>query len=470
MGVDRVLIVDPDEKRRSRTEQLLIDRGHRVALAGSSQQACELVESGNVGVALLRIPLDGYDGLQAFSAIHSLEQKLPIILTTASGSTDEAIRATSLGAFDYLLEPFAEEDVLETVRQALKAWRITAQPVQLYSEDDGYSIEDALVGRSRRMQEVYKAIGRVAGTDSTVLIRGESGTGKELVARAVYQHSRRSGRPFIVVNCVAIPETLLESELFGHEKGAFTGAVSRRLGKIERASGGTVFLDEIGDMPLAIQAKILRLLQDRSIERLGGQESVPVDVRILAATNRDLEEAISEGRFRSDLFYRLNVVPVVLPPLRERRNDVPLLCSYFCRRITGELGIHNPGIDQDACQMLATHDWPGNVRELGNAIEQLLILGHGRRIGVENVREFLEAGKGGIGHSFDDVERAVRGWVRQSVAFDRPDLLSAVVENVTRDTLAEVLNLTGGNRTRAAEILGITRPTLLAKMKKLGLR
>ncbi len=266
------------------------------------------------------------------------------------------------------------------------------------------------------------------------------------------------------------PETLLESELFGYERGAFTGAVSRRLGKIEQAAGGTVFLDEVGDMPLAIQAKILRLLQDRSIERLGGGQTIPVDVRIIAATNRDLEAAIAEERFRSDLFYRLSVVPILLPPLRERRDDVPLLCAYLMERLTRDLGVRNPGIDAAACDLLAAYDWPGNVRELANTIEQLLIFSRGQRIGAEEVGEVLAPADGGVGHSFDEAEQAIRSWVRRSVAYERPDLLSTVVDQATRQTLVEVLELTGGNRTRAARLLGISRPTLLNKMDKLGLR
>jgi DNA-binding NtrC family response regulator len=466
--VKRVLLVDEDSSRRAVLEGFFLDRVHRVCQAASLPQATMKVAEAGIDVVVLRAPLAGQSGPELLRAIHEVDSRMPVILVTSTGSTDEAIQATSLGAFDYVVEPFTNSELMAVVAQACEAHRLSSEPVEMALENGGPPSNDALVGRSRPMQEVYKAIGRVAPTDATVLIRGESGTGKELVARAIYQHSKRADRPFVVVNCVAIPETLLESELFGYERGAFTGAVNRKIGRIEQAAGGTIFLDEIGDMPLSIQAKILRLLQDRSIERLGGQESIDVDVRILAATNRDLEEAIAEERFRSDLFYRLSVVPIVLPPLRERRDDVPLLCAYFMARITRSLGVRNPGIDTDACEVLAAHDWPGNVRELANAIEQLLIFSRGQRIGPREVGEVLAPP--GTGPGFDEAEQVVRSWVRLSVALGRPKLLSGILDEVTRSTLSEVLKLTGGNRTRAARLLGISRPTLLARMLKLGLR
>ena len=302
-----------------------------------------------------------------------------------------------------------------------------------------------------------------------MLLRGASGTGKELVARAIYQHSSRADRPFVVVNCVAIPETLLESELFGFERGAFTGAIQRRIGKVEQADGGTLFLDEIGDVPLPIQAKLLRLLQDRSIERIGGREPIPVDVRILAATNRDLESAIASERFRSDLYYRLNVVPIHLPPLRERLDDVPLLCEYLIERFALGLGVRNPGVTPEACDVLRGHDWPGNVRELANIMEQCLIFSRGRRIGEAEVKRVL-IGAVQSDHSwFDDFDEELSRYVRNALADGRTDLLREIQDRVTRDVLQQVLQHTSGNRSRAALLLGISRPTLLAKMRKYGL-
>jgi DNA-binding NtrC family response regulator len=271
-----------------------------------------------------------------------------------------------------------------------------------------------------------------------------------------------------VANVAAIPDSLMASELFGHERGAFTGAVGSRIGKVKQADGGTLFLDEIGDMALTTQSKLLRLLEDRHIEPIGGRRPVPVDVRIIAATNRDLEGAIADGRFRSDLFYRLNVVPLVLPPLRDRLDDVPLLCSYFLDRLTRELGIRNLGLTPEACELLATHHWPGNVRELANAMEQCLIFSRGRRIGAEEVSA-LVLGLEGSDTTLNMGDEVIRRWVHQSVAFGRNDLLPALVDHVSRRIIREVLDITGGNRTRAARLLGMSRPTLLAKMRAYGL-
>ena len=289
-----------------------------------------------------------------------------------------------MGAFDYVIKPFDIPQMLSTIRQALEAGRFMRSPVDMDASPDKTQGE-AIIGKSPAMQEVYKAIGRVSATDATVLIRGESGSGKELVARALYQHSIRSEKPFLVINCVAIPDTLLESELFGYEKGAFTGATHRRVGKIEQASGGTVFLDEIGDMPFNLQAKMLRLLQEKSVERLGGRETIPVDVRIIAATNRDLEHLITKGQFREDLYYRLKVITIWLPPLRERTGDIPLLAGYFLTRFAAELGIENPGITREAMSMLVSSPWPGNIRELSNTLQKALIFNRGAPLSLADI-------------------------------------------------------------------------------------
>jgi DNA-binding NtrC family response regulator len=318
------------------------------------------------------------------------------------------------------------------------------------------------------MQALYKAIGRTAPTEATVLIRGESGTGKELVARALYQHSARARGPFIVINCVAIPESLLESELFGYEKGAFTGAVSRHVGKIEQADGGTIFLDEIGDMPLSIQAKILRLLQERSVERLGGRREIPVDVRILAATNRDLEAAVEKGRFREDLYYRLNVVTLSLPPLRERLEDVQLLADYFLARAAREMGVRDPGLTPEARTLLAAHAWPGNVRELANAMEKCLIFSRGRPISPEDVVQHVTGGARPEVRE-QPADQALQAWVRRRLGQRPGAALAGMVEQVERLAVAEALRLAEGNRSRAAKLLGVSRPTLLSRIDKYGL-
>jgi transcriptional regulator with PAS, ATPase and Fis domain len=330
---------------------------------------------------------------------------------------------------------------------------------------------DAIIGRSKPMQEIYKAIGRVASTDATVLIRGESGTGKELVARAIYQHSKRTHRSFLVINCVAIPETLLESELFGYERGAFTGAVSRRLGKVQQANGGTIFLDEIGDMPLSIQAKILRLLQEKSIERLGGREPIPVDVRIIAATNRDLETAIAEGRFREDLYYRLKVVTLSLPPLRERAEDTELLTEYFLKRLSSEMKMNNPGIIPEAKTLLRGYPWPGNVRELANTLQKALIFNRGTPIGAEDLTRVMEEGGETRSVDEDTVTESLRQWFRQKLAKSRSEgLFDSMMDDTASILISEALNLTGGNRSRAAKLLGLSRPTLQAKIEKYRLK
>ncbi|MCK4729285.1 MAG: sigma-54-dependent Fis family transcriptional regulator, partial [Desulfobacterales bacterium] len=357
-----ILIVDDDPQLRQSFDKLLTEEGHTVRTAPTGEAGIAMVRECAPDMVVMDVRLPGMSGLETFRAIREIEPKLPVIVMTAFGTTETAIDATKLGAFDYVLKPFEIPEILALIDQALEAGRFMRSKVEIDVVPDVASA-DAIIGRSKPMQEVYKAIGRVAPTDATVLIRGKSGTGKELVARAIYQHGLRADKAFLVINCVAIPETLLESELFGYEKGAFTGAVNRRVGKIQQAHGGTVFLDEIGDMPFSIQAKILRLLQEKSIERLGGSKPVPVDVRIIAATNRDLEAALTEGRFREDLYYRLKVVTISLPPLRERLDDIPLLTDYFLSRFTKEMRLDNPGMTAEGKSVLNDYNWPGNVRE-----------------------------------------------------------------------------------------------------------
>ena len=321
------------------------------------------------------------------------------------------------------------------------------------------------------MQDVYKAIGRVSPTDATVLIRGESGTGKELVARAIYQHSLRSDKPFLVINCVAIPENLLESELFGYEKGAFTGASHRRVGKIEQANSGTVFLDEIGDMPSSIQAKILRLLQEKSIERLGGRTTIPVDVRIIAATNRNLEGALSEGRFREDLYYRLKVVTVWLPPLRERPGDIPLLTKYFLVRSAADFSMDNPGITKEAISALSGYSWPGNVREIGNTLQKALIFNRGAPVRPEDIAQAISGMDVDTGTANETTEKAVSKWVYEALTSKATaNLFDSCMDRFAAILIREALNLTGGNRSRAAKLLGLSRPTLHSKIDKFSLK
>ncbi|MBM4294809.1 MAG: sigma-54-dependent Fis family transcriptional regulator [Deltaproteobacteria bacterium] len=464
-----IIVVDDDHQLRQSFKKILAAEGHSVRTAASGEAALELVRESLPDLVIMDIRMPGMDGLEAFRRMRAIESRLPVVIMTAYGTTETAIEATKLGAFDYVLKPFEIPDILTLIGQALEAGRLMRRPVEMDVAAEKPAA-DALVGKSRPMQEVYKAIGRVASTDATVLIRGESGTGKELVARAVYQHSLRAEKPFLVINCVAIPETLLESELFGYEKGAFTGAVSRRMGKIEQAHGGTVFLDEIGDMPFSIQAKILRLLQEKSIERLGGREPIPVDVRIIAATNRDLEAALTQGRFREDLYYRLNVVTLWLPPLRERRDDIPLLAEYFLARFSREMGLANPGMTPAAKVMLSNHLWPGNVRELANAMQKALIFSRGYPIHPEDLSRALVAEAPGREEE-PQTREAIRQWIRQGlVSGDSKHVFDEFMDRFASLLISEALDLTGGNRSRAARLLGISRPTLLAKIDKYRLK
>ena len=466
--MNTLLVITDDPVQMEATEALLLDRDLRVVRAESIEQGLDHLRTSSPDLALLVGPLAKTTAQECLSRISALEPRLPVIILTGEGSTEEAIEATKAGAFDYFLAPYDSRELLQSLALGFEAGRLMRSHVALDREGD-VPTGEALVGRSKAMQDIYKAIGRVAGTESTVLIRGESGTGKELVARAIYQHSERSSRPFVVVNSVAIPETLLESELFGHERGAFTGAVGSRIGKVKQADGGTLFLDEIGEIPQPVQAKLLRLLEDRSIEPIGGRNTAPVDVRIIAATNRNLETAIEEGRFREDLFYRLNVVAISLPPLRDRLDDVPLLCDYFLRRFTTELGIRNLGLTPETTHLLAEYHWPGNVRELANVIEQALIFSRGRPIDADDVATLLRAPKSGFDAALTAGNESLRRWVHQSAAFGNDGILTTVIDHVTDRVIREVLEITDGNRVRAARILGISRPTLLTKIKKYNL-
>ncbi|OGP58482.1 MAG: Fis family transcriptional regulator [Deltaproteobacteria bacterium RBG_13_61_14] len=467
--MSRILIVDDDARLRTSFEKLLTEEGYEVETAASGEAGLEAVQQRMPDLVIMDVRMPGMSGLETLRAIREKDPKLPVIVMTAFGTTDTAIEATKLGAFDYVLKPFDIPDILTVIEQALEAGRFMRARVELNVVPET-APADAIIGRSEAMQEVYKAIGRVAPTDATVLIRGESGTGKELVARAVYQHSLRSDKPFLVINCVAIPETLLESELFGYEKGAFTGAVNRRIGKIEQAHGGTVFLDEIGDMPLSIQAKILRLLQEKSLERLGGRESIPADVRILAATNRDLESALAEGRFREDLYYRLKVVTIGLPPLRERKGDSSLLCDYFLARFAKEMALDNPGMTEEAKTMIAGNPWPGNVRELANTLQKSLIFSRGYPVRPEDISQAVQGAAGPTLVNTETVDKVLRQWARETLAAGgQPDLFASLMDRFSSILISETLDFTHGNRTRAAKLLGISRPTLHAKMEKGGL-
>ncbi len=466
-----ILIIDDDDQLRKSFDKLLKEEGYHSECAASGEAGLKIIEKEIPDLVILDMRLPGMNGFETFQVIHEIEPKLPVIIMTAYSTTETAIKATKMGAFDYILKPFDIPDMLTVIKQALEAGRFMRSPVDMDPVPDE-SFRDAIIGRSRPMQEIYKAIGRVASTDATVLIRGESGTGKELVARAVYQHSQRANKPFLVINCVAIPESLLESELFGYEKGAFTGAAHRRVGKIEQAHGGTIFLDEIGDMPLSIQAKILRLLQEKSIERLGGRATIPVDVRIVAATNRDLEFALDQGRFREDLYYRLKVVSIFLPSLRERTEDIPVLADYFLARFSREAGVENPGITKEAKAILTASPWQGNVRELGNTLQKALIFNRGAPISQKDISQAIS----GVNESRTTTDlakgdQAIRQWVYQMLTSQSDEnVFDACMGHFTSIVISETLKLTGGNRSKAAKLLGLSRPTLHSRIEKYGIK
>ena len=464
-----ILVIDDDDQLRISFSKLLKEENYAVISAASGEAGIDIVERNPLDLVILDMRLPGINGMETFKRIKKIDSKLPVIIVTAYGTTQIAIEATKMGAYDYVLKPFDVPEMLNLIEQAIEAGYFMRSPVKVDASPDKQS-GDAIIGQSKLMQNVYKSIGRVSQTDASVLILGESGTGKELVARAIYQHGIRSDKAFLIINCVAIPENLLESELFGYEKGAFTGASQRHIGKIEQANGGTVFLDEIGDMPLNIQAKILRLLQEKNIERLGGEEVIPVDVRIIAATNKNLEQAIEEEKFREDLYFRLKVVTLELPPLRYRRDDINSLISYHMVKFSNELKIDNPGIQKEALNRLNDYDWPGNVRELSNLIQKVLIFNRGAPISTADLEQVIN--KKEKKKFIQEIElNYIQAWVRQLLSNkaetynfdDFIDIVSSIV-------ISEALKITNGNRSQAAKLLKLSRPTLHAKIDKYNIK
>jgi nitrogen regulation protein NR(I) len=467
--MNTILVIDDDDQLRCSFDKLLTGEGYQVLSAASAESGLQTVAAGCPDLVILDIRLPGMNGLEAFERLHAAEPKLPVIIMTAFGTTETAIKATRMGAFDYILKPFDIPEMLATIRKALNAGRFMRTPVALNTIPEKAD-RDAIIGSSGAMQEVYKAIGRVAATDATVLIRGESGTGKELAARAIYQHSQRANKPFLVINCVAIPETLLESELFGYEKGAFTGATHRRIGKIEQANGGTIFLDEIGDMPINLQAKILRLLQEKCVERLGGRETINVDVRIIAATNRNLEQMIAATSFREDLYYRLKVVTIWMPTLNQRIEDIEALAQYHLARYAAELGLKAPPITNEALATLRQLPWPGNVRELANTLQKALIFNRGVPLRSEDILGAVREHGATTPAKIESSESELRNWIRDRIRNgDSEHLFEESVDRFSALLINEALNFTDGNRSRAARLLGISRPTLHAKIDKFQL-
>lgn len=464
--MNHILIIDDDQQLGLSFTKILSQEGYKPTNAFTGKSGIEAVQQNPPNLVILDIRLPDMGGIEVFDVIHALYPKLPVIIITAYSSTETAIGAIQKGAFDYIYKPFDVPAILLVVEKALLAGRCMSSPVDVNPSGEVFSKREALVGNGARMLEVYKTIGRVSSTDATVLIRGESGTGKELASRAIYNHSSRADKPFVVVNCVAIPETLLESELFGYEKGTFTGATHRRVGKIEQARGGTVFFDEIGDMPLNIQSKLLRLLQENSIERLGGKETINVDVRVIAATNRNLEVAVAEGIFREDLYYRLRVVTLTMPPLRDRKEDIDILVEYLLARLSTEMAQNNPGITNEALNKIKQHDWLGNIRELSNSLKKALIFNRGAPLQPEDIT--LNQEKTALTETSPQATMTdIQPWIRNLLLSGGQDrLFDSCLDHVTTLLIREALVITQGNRSNAAKLLGISRPTLHAKMEK----
>jgi nitrogen regulation protein NR(I) len=462
----RILLIEDDPGIVMTLRRVLTEEGHEVLVETRGDTGLTRAGKNDLDAVITDMKLPGLNGLELVRNLHGIQPRLPIILITAHGTTETAIQATKAGAYDYLLKPFELPELIELVEKAIASRRLMTEPVDVGTMGEA---RDALVGNSRLMQSIYKEIGRIASKPINVLIRGETGTGKELIARAVYQHSDRAHAPFIAINCAAIPETLLESELFGHERGAFTGADVLRIGRFEQADGGTIFLDEIGDMTPGTQVKLLRVLQEKCIQRLGGKESIPVDVRVLAATHRNLEEAIRTKQFREDLFYRLSVVVISVPPLRDRKEDIPELVKFFLRKYATELGTENPSIHEDALDILRAENWAGNVRELENAVRKVLLLAQGYTINVEHVRSALSRGM----PSVQVEDRTLRQYVDELLsAAQRGDLSDAharLVEAAEREIFSRAIELSHGNQAKAARWVGVSRLTMREKLIQFGL-
>ena len=469
-----LLVIDDDENVLEVFAQLFGSDGLTVLTAATGEDGIKMVADKRPDVVVLDVMLPDESGLELFGRIHRCDPRVPVLVISASGASDVAIEAMKLGAFDYLIKPLDFPEVRKLVDRALEIFRLSSVPVQFAEpRASGPDQTDLLVGRCAAMQEVYKSIGRVAAQNATVLIRGESGTGKELIARAIYQHSPRKEGKFLAVNCAAIPEALLESELFGHEKGAFTGAETRKIGKFEQCSGGTLFLDEIGDMTPLSQSKVLRVLQEQKFERVGGHDTISTDVRIIAATNRDLEKMVAEGEFRADLYYRLNTFTISLPPLRERGDDVLILVNHYLRQLSRELGKDVKGVSPEACEILQRFSWPGNVRQLQSVLKQSILHATGPVLAPDFLpAETREANSGPALHGGKPTEpqRADDGltkFIEQGLQSGSNALHAETAMYVERILLTRVLRQTGGNQSHAAKILGITRGSLRNKIRLL---
>ena len=445
-----ILLIDDDDSLRRVMEFSLVEAGYRVQAAPSGEDGLRLFDADVFDAVVTDITMPGMSGIEVLKTIHRKDAHLPVIVITAYGTIESAVEAMRQGAFDYITKPVSRDELRLTLDKAIKMRRLEQENVELRTAvTDRYRFEN-IIGSSGNIHDVLDLAGRVAASDASVLITGETGTGKELLAKGIHFNSRRADSPFVAINCVAIPENLIESELFGHVKGAFTGAVKDKEGKFELAAGGTLFLDEIGDLRIDLQAKILRSLQEREVDRVGGSRPISVDVRVIAATNKDIERAVKEGAFREDLYYRLSVITLAMPPLRERRDDVPLLASHFLKKFNKGSAVR---MDPEALSLLTSYGWPGNVRELENVIERASVLRRGDLITREELQDKLKQKTGGV----------------ENIILNLPDE-GISLEDLEKSLIIKALEKHKGNQTRAAEYLGITRPTLIYRMEKYELK
>jgi two-component system nitrogen regulation response regulator GlnG len=472
MSITHILVADDEESMRWVLSKALKKKGFTVDLASTGDQAQSMFDRTDYDLAILDIKMPGQTGLELLKRFRRLRPDTLVIIMTAESSMQNAVEAMKLGAYDYITKPFDLNALDAIIIKAQKALDVTSEVHRLKTEiQEPYRLDRSIVGSSAAMQEVYKIIGKTAAADITVLITGESGTGKELIARALHYNSRRLGKPFIAINCAAIPRDLLESELFGHEKGAFTGATERRLGKFEQARGGTLFLDEIGDMPSELQTKLLRVLQEKEISRTGGNATIPVDVRIIAATNQDILEKIKQHEFREDLYYRLNVVPIVLPALRERMEDIHDLAHFFIDKANKELGVKIQGCCEETMKLLRSYHWPGNIREMENSIYRATLLASDQILAPADFPDLIPNQNGSEqGTSLEDlISGKLNASLSQMDVTELNDLYDMVLQQMERPLIRIILEKTRNNQVRTAEILGINRNTLRKKIKTLGI-
>lgn len=470
MPIRRILVADDEESIRWVLSKALSKKGLTVDLAADGQEALSLFRQHHYDLAILDIKMPEISGLELLSRFLAEKPATLVIIMTAENSMKNAVDAMKGGAYDYITKPFDLDALDATIMKAEKASTVTDEVHRLRDElKDHYKVDRTIIGKSRAMQETYKILGKIAPSDVTVLITGESGTGKELMARAIHFNSSRLGKPFVAINCAAIPRDLLESELFGFEKGAFTGAVERKTGKFEQANGGTIFLDEIGDMPLDLQAKLLRVLQEKEITRMGGTTPIAIDVRIVAATNQDLNARVQAREFREDLFYRLNVVPLHLSPLRERKDDIPLLAEFFIGRSREEFGVSTQGCTTEALFLLQGHNWPGNVRELENAIKRAVLLSPDPLLTPADFSFLAPTGpEEDNGNSLETlIANKLRSALFQVEVHELNNLYEMVLHQMERPLIRIVLEKCRGNQVKAADILGINRNTLRKKIQTL---